>query len=109
MRAAIVAVMGIEPILGEIDLHTPREGENLIKVTATALSHAAKARASCARYSTNGEFPLIVEIADEMLQLINPTDLKISCRKAPFTGFDAAWPKNGSTLRAIFDLIKGAK
>lgn len=109
MRAAIVAVMGIEPILGEIDLQAPRECENLIKVTAAALSHAAKTRAFCAHYSTNGEFPLIVEIGDEMLQVINPTDLNISCGKAPFTGFDAAWPKNGSTLRAIFDLIQGAK
>ncbi|MBX8783982.1 hypothetical protein HBA94_09435 [Ochrobactrum sp. GRS2] len=74
-----------------------------------AISHAAKTRAFCARYSTNGEFPLIVEIGDEMLQVINPTDLNISCGKAPFPDFDAAWPKNGSTLRAIFDLIQGAK
>ncbi len=109
MRAAIVAVMGIEPILGEIDLQAPREGENLINVTAAALSHAAKTRAFCAHYSTNGEFPLIVEIGDEMLQFINPTDLNISCGKAPFPDFDAAWPKNSSTLRAIFDLIQGAK
>lgn len=62
MRAAIVSAMGIEPTLGEIDPPIPLEGENLIKVTAAAISHVTKAHASGVHYSANGVFPFVVGI-----------------------------------------------
>ncbi|MBK5567154.1 zinc-binding alcohol dehydrogenase family protein [Ensifer sp. SSB1] len=62
MKAAIVAAMGREPVLGEVSPPAPLFGENWIKVTAAAISHVAKARVSGAHYSANEVFPFVVGI-----------------------------------------------
>jgi len=60
MRAAIVAAAGRPPLLREFPAPVARPGETLIRVTAAAVSHLVKGRASGAHYSAGGEFPAVV-------------------------------------------------
>jgi NADPH:quinone reductase-like Zn-dependent oxidoreductase len=83
MRAAIVSAMGIEPTLGEIGPLIPLEGENRIKVTAAAISHVAKARASGAHYSANDEFPFVVGV-DGVGRLDEGSRVYFSLSRSPF-------------------------
>lgn len=51
----------------------------------------------------------LVEITGEVLRSTRLANLDISFRKVPFADFDAAWPKNDSTTRTVFDLSQGVK
>jgi NADPH:quinone reductase-like Zn-dependent oxidoreductase len=59
MKAAIVMGQGKKPIYGEFGEPTPRDGQNLITVSASALSQFTKSRASGAHYSSEGDFPAV--------------------------------------------------
>lgn len=83
MRAAIVSAMRIEPTLGEIGPPIPLEGENRIKVTAAAISHVAKARASGAHYSANDEFPFVVGV-DGVGRLDDGSRVYFALPRSPF-------------------------
>ncbi|MGB3815079.1 MAG: zinc-binding alcohol dehydrogenase family protein [Shinella sp.] len=50
----------------------------------------------------------LIEITGEVLRATMPANLDISFRKVRFADFDAAWPKNDSTSRIVFDLSQGA-
>jgi NADPH:quinone reductase-like Zn-dependent oxidoreductase len=59
MKAAIVTGPGKTPIYGDFNEPTPKAGEELIHVSASALSQLTKGRASGAHYSSSGQFPAI--------------------------------------------------
>ncbi len=51
----------------------------------------------------------LVEITNTVLRSTRPARLDISFRKVAFAEFNAAWPKNDSTSRTVFDLSQGTK
>ena len=62
MKAAIVRGAGQTPVYGDFAEPAPSSGENRVTVTAAALSHIVKSRASGAHYSSSGQFPFVVGI-----------------------------------------------
>jgi NADPH:quinone reductase-like Zn-dependent oxidoreductase len=62
MKAAIVVEAGKTPIYGDFREPIPAEGESHITVTAAALSHVVKARASGTHYSSSGNIPFVVGV-----------------------------------------------
>lgn len=62
MKAAIVREPGQTPAYGDFAEPAPSMGENRIRVTAAAISHIARSRASGTHYSSSGRFPCIVGV-----------------------------------------------
>jgi NADPH:quinone reductase-like Zn-dependent oxidoreductase len=62
MKAAIVTGVGQTPIYGDFRDPVPAAGESLISVSAAAISHVVKSRASGAHYSSSGQFPFVVGV-----------------------------------------------
>jgi NADPH:quinone reductase-like Zn-dependent oxidoreductase len=62
MKAAIVLGAGQSPVYREFSEPASSEGESRIAVTAAAISHVVKSRASGAHYSSSGQFPFVVGI-----------------------------------------------
>ena len=60
MKAAIVQGAGQTPVYGDIAEPVPAAGENRITVTAAAISHVVKSRASGQHYSSSDQFPFVV-------------------------------------------------
>ena len=59
MKAAIVEQAGHVPVYGDFEEPTLAPGLSLVRVTASAISHVTKSRASGAHYSANGGLPLV--------------------------------------------------
>ncbi|QKD00881.1 quinone oxidoreductase family protein [Mesorhizobium loti] len=62
MKAAIVSSAGQTPVYGDFPEPVPAPGETLVTVTAAAISHVVKSRASGSHYSSSGQFPFVVGI-----------------------------------------------
>jgi NADPH:quinone reductase-like Zn-dependent oxidoreductase len=62
MKAAIVRGAGQAPVYGDFADPVPSSGERRVTVTAAAISHVVKSRASGSHYSSSGQFPFIVGI-----------------------------------------------
>lgn len=62
MKAAIIQAAGQPPMLEDVTEPVPSPGEKLVTVTASAVSHLAKTRASGAHYSSTNQFPFVVGI-----------------------------------------------
>ncbi|MBN9220104.1 MAG: zinc-binding alcohol dehydrogenase family protein [Mesorhizobium sp.] len=62
MKAAIVWEAGKTPVYGEIDEPVPTASERLVHVSAAAISHVVKSRASGTHYSSTGQFPFVVGV-----------------------------------------------
>jgi len=62
LKAAIVLGAGQTPVYGDFSEPVPSPGENRIAVTAAAISHVVKSRASGAHYSSSGGFPFVAGI-----------------------------------------------
>ncbi len=62
MKAAIVREPGKTPVFAEFDEPAPQPGQELITVTASALSHVTKSRASGSHHTAPGDFPAVVGI-----------------------------------------------
>jgi NADPH:quinone reductase-like Zn-dependent oxidoreductase len=62
MKAAIVRGAGQTPIYGDFAEPVPSSSENRITVSAAAISHIVKSRASGKHYSSSGQFPFVVGI-----------------------------------------------
>jgi NADPH:quinone reductase-like Zn-dependent oxidoreductase len=60
MKAAIVMEPGKTPVFADFDEPLPRVGEELIAVTASALSQVTKSRASGSHYTSPGSLPAVV-------------------------------------------------
>ena len=62
MKAALVLEAGQTPSYGEFAVPVPSVGEQRVVVTAAALSHVVKSRASGRHYSASGQFPFVIGI-----------------------------------------------
>jgi NADPH:quinone reductase-like Zn-dependent oxidoreductase len=62
MKAAIIPGAGQNPVYGEFREPVAADGEHRIEVTAAALSHVVKSRASGGHYSASHGFPLVAGV-----------------------------------------------
>jgi NADPH:quinone reductase-like Zn-dependent oxidoreductase len=62
MKAAIVRGPKQAPVYGDFAEPEPAPGENRVRVTASALSHLARGRASGAHYSASHQFPFVAGV-----------------------------------------------
>ena len=62
MKAAVVTRPGQTPVYGDFSEPQPSEGESRVTVTAAAISHVVKSRASGLHYSSSGQLPFVVGI-----------------------------------------------
>ena len=60
MKAAIIRAPGQGPVYGDFDDPTPLRGEVRVHVSAAAISHVTRGRASGEHYSASQDFPFIV-------------------------------------------------
>ena len=59
MKAAIVEQAGHAPVFGNFEDPAPAPGMSVVRVTASAISHVTKSRASGAHYSADGGLPQV--------------------------------------------------
>jgi NADPH:quinone reductase-like Zn-dependent oxidoreductase len=62
MKAAVITKPGGTPVFADFDDPVPQAGEELVAVTASALSHVTKSRASGSHYNSPGNLPAVVGI-----------------------------------------------
>jgi NADPH:quinone reductase-like Zn-dependent oxidoreductase len=62
MKAAVITKPGSTPLFGDFDDPVPQVDEQLIVVTASALSHVTKSRASGSHHTSPGSLPAVVGI-----------------------------------------------
>jgi NADPH:quinone reductase-like Zn-dependent oxidoreductase len=62
VKAAIVTHPTHSPIYSDFETPTPGPGENLVAVTAAALSRLVKSRASGTHYTASGKYPCVVGV-----------------------------------------------
>ena len=62
MKAAVVLGAGQSPLYGDMSEPLPSAGESRVSVTAAAISHVVKSRASGTHYSSSQQFPFGVGI-----------------------------------------------
>jgi len=60
MKAAVITKLGSTPVFADFDDPTVQGGEDLIKVSASALSQVTKSRASGSHYTAPGCLPAVV-------------------------------------------------
>ena len=82
MKAAIVRSAGQLPGYGEFAEPVASSGEALVTVTAAAVSHIVKSRASGTHYSSSGQFPFVVGI-DGVGRLEDGTRVYFMLPRAP--------------------------
>lgn len=85
MKAAIVTESGKAPVYGDFADPAPREGEESITVTASALSQVTKSRASGSHYTSPGSLPAVVGI-DGVGRTQDGRRVYFVMPKAPFGG-----------------------
>lgn len=83
MKAAIVQTIGQAPIFSDFSEPKASEGENLINVTAAAISQIVKSRASGRHYSLSASVPFVVGI-DGVGRLNNGKRVYFVLPTAPF-------------------------
>jgi NADPH:quinone reductase-like Zn-dependent oxidoreductase len=59
MKAAIVKAPKSSPVYGDFEEPVAQEGQTIVQVKASALTHLTKSRASGSHYSSGSEFPAI--------------------------------------------------
>ncbi len=59
MKAAIITAAGKGPVYGDFTEPVARAGEEIITVSASALSQFSRSRSSGSHYSSDGEFPAV--------------------------------------------------
>jgi NADPH:quinone reductase-like Zn-dependent oxidoreductase len=62
MKAAVITKPGGTPVFADFDDPVPQVDEELVVVTASALSHVTKSRASGSHYASPGNLPAVVGI-----------------------------------------------
>jgi NADPH:quinone reductase-like Zn-dependent oxidoreductase len=83
MKAAIVRGAGQSPVYGDFPEPALSSGESRIAVTAAAMSHVVKSRASGRHYSSSGQFPFVVGI-DGVGQLEDERRVYFFLPRAPY-------------------------
>jgi NADPH:quinone reductase-like Zn-dependent oxidoreductase len=59
MKAAVVKAAGEQPVYADFENPAPLAGHRVIDVTASALSHVTRSKASGSHYSSTGTFPFV--------------------------------------------------
>lgn len=62
MKAAVVKTAGEHPVYADFNHPDPRPGHRIVDVTASALSHVTRGRASGSHYSSKGAFPFVAGV-----------------------------------------------
>ncbi|MGV1952182.1 quinone oxidoreductase family protein [Agrobacterium vitis] len=83
MKAAVVYGAKQTPLYGDFEEPVAQTGETLVTVSAAALSHLVKSRASGTHYSSSGIFPFITGI-DGVGRRENGERVYFALPKAPF-------------------------
>jgi NADPH:quinone reductase-like Zn-dependent oxidoreductase len=83
MKAAIVQGAGKPPVYADFAAPVPAAGEQRVTVTAAALSHVVKSRASGAHYSSSSQFPFVAGI-DGVGRLDDGTRVYFVLPRAPY-------------------------
>jgi NADPH:quinone reductase-like Zn-dependent oxidoreductase len=83
MKAAIVQGAGQAPVYADIAEPALCAGEHRVLVTAAAVSHVVRSRASGRHYSSSGQFPFVVGI-DGVGRLNDGTRVYFVLPKAPY-------------------------
>jgi NADPH:quinone reductase-like Zn-dependent oxidoreductase len=85
MKAAIIMKPGKTPVFADFDDPSPQVGEELVAVTASALNHVTKSRASGSHYTSPGNLPAVVGI-DGVGRTQDGRRVYFVMPKAPFGG-----------------------
>ncbi len=85
MKAAVVMEPGKTPVFADFDDPVPQEGEELVAVTASAISTVTKSRASGSHYTSPGSLPAVVGI-DGVGRTQDGRRVYFVLPKAPFGG-----------------------
>jgi NADPH:quinone reductase-like Zn-dependent oxidoreductase len=85
MKAAMVREPGKTPVFGDFDDPKPRAGEELIAVTASAISQVTKSRASGSHYTAPGSLPAVMGV-DCVGRTQDGRRIYFVMPKAPFGG-----------------------
>ncbi|WP_158749485.1 zinc-binding alcohol dehydrogenase family protein [Acidobacterium sp. S8] len=83
MKAAIVTSAGMKPTFGEFDSPVPREGFEVITVTAAALTNLTKGRAAGSHYSADNHYPFVPGV-DGVGTLADGRRVYFAIPEAPF-------------------------
>lgn len=83
MKAAIVTSPGMKPIFGEFESPMPREGLEVVTVTAAALTNLTKGRAAGSHYSADNHYPLVPGV-DGVGTLTDGRRVYFAMPEAPF-------------------------
>jgi NADPH:quinone reductase-like Zn-dependent oxidoreductase len=83
MKAAIVKGQGVTPVYGEFADPVAGPGEQLVTVTAAAISPVVKSRAAGKHYSSTNAFPFIAGV-DGVGRLADGTRVVFGMPKAPY-------------------------
>ncbi len=83
MKAALVRGAGQAPVYGDLEEPVAEAGEHRIRVSAAAISHVVKSRASGRHYSASGAFPFVVGI-DGVGRLDDGTRVFFLLPRAPY-------------------------
>ena len=67
MKAAVVLEAGKPPVYGDFQEPVAGDGETKVAVSAAALSHVTRARASGTHYSSAGDIPFIAGVLEMLL------------------------------------------
>ena len=104
MKAAVVQGPGRIPVYADFEAPTPGPGENLIRVTAAALTQLARGRASGAHYSASGHFPFVAGV-DGVGRLDDGTRVYFLLPRAPYGAFaDVTVARAAQCIRLPDDL-----
>jgi NADPH:quinone reductase-like Zn-dependent oxidoreductase len=93
VKAAIVTQPNHPPIYSDFETPTPAPGEHSVAVTAAALSHLVKSRASGAHYTSAGKYPYVVGV-DGVGRLDDGRRVYFICPELPYGSMaETAVPK----------------
>jgi NADPH:quinone reductase-like Zn-dependent oxidoreductase len=83
MKAAIITAAGKAPMYGDFNEPVADEGQELITVSASALSQFSKSRSSGSHYSSSGKFPSVAG-ADGVGRTANGRRVYFALPEAPY-------------------------
>jgi NADPH:quinone reductase-like Zn-dependent oxidoreductase len=83
MKAAIITAPGKTPVYGDFQEPAPTQGQEIITVAASALSHFSKSRSSGSHYSSDGTFPRVAG-ADGVGRTADGRRVYFALPEAPF-------------------------
>ncbi|WP_322053153.1 quinone oxidoreductase family protein [Paraburkholderia bannensis] len=85
MKAAVITHKGAAPVYASFEEPAPVAGHTLVHVSASALSHVTRARASGTHYSSTGAFPFVAGV-DGVGRRADGSPVYFFAPAAPFGG-----------------------